>query len=163
MFFVTGNNLSDYCKKKEEQEDYGKAVVFPDIFHFPELYLIQSQTLYQGELILNGMLLERYMKSNIMKQMPVDESLVVPLDYESKKLSPAFRQFKPVLYRSDEQFCCLLGPDTDKGIFACAATEEEAMKAWDLAFKERLQSKAEGDEVLTYIRDTMATSKKDVW
>lgn len=98
-----------------------------------------------------------------MKQMAVDENLVVNVDYESGSLSAAMRQFKPVLYREGEQFCCLLGPGPDTGIFACGATEDEAISRWDQAFKERLQSRSDGDEVATFIRDTLATSKKDVW
>lgn len=98
-----------------------------------------------------------------MKQMPIDESLLVAFDYDAPGLSAAVRQFKPALYKEEELFCCLLGPDTEDGIYACGATEDEALKNWDIAFKERLKSKGENDEVAQYIKDTLATSKKDVW
>ena len=98
-----------------------------------------------------------------MKQMAIDESLIVPLDYEVPGLSAAIRQFKPILYKEGELFCCILGPDLEQGIYSCGATEDEALKNWDAAFKDRLKSKGEDDELAQYLKDTLATSKNDVW
>jgi hypothetical protein len=98
-----------------------------------------------------------------MQQMVIDEKLLVPLDYESGDLSPSIKQFRPTLFKDDEKFCCLLGPDFDRGIFACGATEEEALSTWEEEFKQRLTSTGEDDEIAKYIRDTLATKKDDVW
>lgn len=98
-----------------------------------------------------------------MKQMAIDEHDIVSLDYESPSLPRAVREFRPALYRDGELYCCLLGPDREEGIFGSGATEDEAIKAWNSAFKERLQSRSKSDEVLQYIRDTRATSPDDVW
>ncbi len=98
-----------------------------------------------------------------MKQMAIDESALVAVDYDAPELSAAIRQFKPALYKNEELFCCILGPDEEEGIFACGATEDEALKNWDSAFKDRLKSKGENDEVAQYIKDTLATSPNDVW
>ncbi len=98
-----------------------------------------------------------------MKQMNIDENLVVNIDYTDSALSAIVRQFKPVLFKDGELICCLLGPDRDQGIFGCGSTEDEAIKNWEDAFRERFESNNEEDEVAAYIKDTLAISKKDVW
>lgn len=98
-----------------------------------------------------------------MKQMSVDESLIVHIDYEDPALSSAVRQFKPVLYKEDELFCCILGPDREQGIYACGSTEDGAIRNWEDAFRERVKSKNDDDEIVLYIKDTLTTLKKDVW
>jgi len=95
--------------------------------------------------------------------MTVDEHNIIPLDYESHKLPRAVREFRPTLYKNDEMYCCIPGPGIEDGIYATGATEDEAVRSWNIAFKERLQSKSKDDEVLQYIRDTLATSADDVW
>ena len=98
-----------------------------------------------------------------MQQIVIDEELIVPLDYESPQLSKAVKQFKPTLYREGEAFVCVLGPDKEQAIYGHGVTEDEALKNWGEEFKERVKSKGENDVVAQYIKDTLATSKKDVW
>ena len=98
-----------------------------------------------------------------MKQILIGEDLIVPIDYDSLEYSAAIRQFRPTLYKQDEQFCCILGPDQEQAIYATGATEDEAIKNWNIAFKERMKSKAEDDEIAQYVRDTLTTSKNDTW
>lgn len=98
-----------------------------------------------------------------MKQLSIEEHCIVPLDYDSLEFSPAVRQFRPTLYRDAESFCCILGPDHEHAIEGCGSTEDEALKMWEKAFKERLKSTGEDDELVQFIRDTLATSKEDVW
>lgn len=98
-----------------------------------------------------------------MQQILIDKSLVVPLDYDSKKLHGYIRQFKPTLYREGEAFVCVLGPDEETAIYGRGSTEDEALQDWETAFNERLKSKGENDVVVQYIKDTIATSPKDVW
>ncbi len=95
--------------------------------------------------------------------MTIDEHYVIPMDYESPNMPKAVKEFRPTLYKDDEMYCCILGPDPADGIFGSGATEDEAIRSWNDAFKERLQSKSKSDEVLQYIRDTLATSPDDVW
>jgi hypothetical protein len=98
-----------------------------------------------------------------MQQMVIDEELVIPLDYESRELHGYVRQFKPTLYAEGDLFVCVLGPDPEQAIYGRGATEDEAIQDWEAAFKERLKSKGENDVVAQFIKDTLATSKKDVW
>ena len=98
-----------------------------------------------------------------MQQIVIHEELIVPLDYESEKVHGYVRQFKPTLYRDGDSFVCVLGPDAEQGIYGQGATEDEAIQNWETEFKERLKSKGDNDLVAQYIKDTLATSKKDVW
>ena len=95
--------------------------------------------------------------------MLIEEDRIVTLDYDSAQLPRSVRQFQPTLYKEDESFICVLGPDLEQAVYGRGATEDEAIKAWEKDFKERLQSKGEDDSVAQYLRDTMATSKNDVW
>lgn len=98
-----------------------------------------------------------------MQQVVINEELIVPLDYESPELSSSVRQFKPTLYKEGELFVCVLGPDAEQAIYGRGATEDEALTNWEADFKDRLKSKGDDDIVAQYIKDTLATSKKDVW
>jgi hypothetical protein len=98
-----------------------------------------------------------------MQQIVIDEDLIVPLNYESKELPGSIRQFKPTLYKEGDAFVCVLGPDVEQAIYGRGATEDEALQNWEADFKDRLKSKGDNDVVAQYIKDTLATSKKDVW
>jgi hypothetical protein len=98
-----------------------------------------------------------------MQQMNIDESKLVPINFESSDVPPAVRQFKPTLYKDGELFCCILGPDIEQGVHACGVTEDEAINEWTAALKERMQNTNPDDAVALYIKDTLATSKNDVW
>lgn len=98
-----------------------------------------------------------------MQQIVIDEDHIVPLNYDSPDLSKSVRQFKPTLYTEGDFFVCVLGPDVEQAIYGRGVTEDEALKNWEKDFKDRLKSKGDNDTVAQYIRDTLATSKKDVW
>lgn len=113
-------------------------------------------------LISTGILIEQNCKK-AMQQIVINEDLIVPLDYKSLELSSAVRQFKPTLYKEGDSFVCVLGPDAEQAIYGRGATEDEALENWEEDFNDRLKSKGENDTIAQYIRDTLATSKKDVW
>lgn len=98
-----------------------------------------------------------------MQQMAVDESAIVRIDYSSPDLPFSVREFRPTVYKDREGYNCLLGPDTETGIFGTGVSIRQAVNDWDRSFSERLQHQDPDDEVVQYIRDTRATHKKDVW
>lgn len=75
-----------------------------------------------------------------MKQMVVPEDLLVPYDYEDPVLPDEVRQFKPILYKKEETFHCVLGESESEGISGLGSTEDEAIVDWVQAFRERIQS-----------------------
>ncbi|MGN6491459.1 MAG: hypothetical protein ACTHLE_05635 [Agriterribacter sp.] len=98
-----------------------------------------------------------------MKQMTVPEELLIPIDYDAPETPPEVKQFRPVLFQREEVFHCVLGTDEATGIAATGATEDEAIAQWLSAFKERLKNGNDQDELLIYIRDTMAAGNLHVW
>ncbi len=60
------------------------------------------------------------------------------MDYESLVLPPLFRQFQPAVFQDGDEFCCILGPDPERGIFGCAATLEQSIKDWEMQARERV-------------------------
>ena len=100
-----------------------------------------------------------------MKQMSVDDSLVVHLNYDREDLPQSVKEFRPILFQEGDAFCCLLGPDPRIGVFGCGQTKEEAIKDWDADFRQRIKDRKNPsrNEVTQYILDTMATSKSKVW
>lgn len=98
-----------------------------------------------------------------MKQMNIPRQMQVPVDYERKDLSGPVRQLRPVVWKEGTDFCCLLGPDPQEGVFGCGATAEAAINDWETHMKQRLQQAGLADEVAQYVKDALETSKDDVW
>ncbi|MGN6416380.1 MAG: hypothetical protein ACTHMC_02730 [Pseudobacter sp.] len=98
-----------------------------------------------------------------MQQMAVDEKSIVKIDYTSADLPFSVREFRPTVYSDREGYNCLLGPDTENGIFGTGVSIRQAVNDWDRSFSERLLQADPEDEVVQYIRDTRAIHKKDVW
>jgi len=42
-------------------------------------------------------------------------------------------------------------------------TEDEAVAKWIVAFRERMTNASDQDVLVQYIRDTLATSRRNVW
>lgn len=118
--------------------------------------------LYSPLQSIAGMFIE-VVKENTMKQMVIRDEAVVHVDYESSDLPATVRQFKPVIYEEGNAFCCILGPDRDKGIYSCGGSVKEAIHNWDASFHKRLSNYKEDDEVARFVLDTLSVSKKDVW
>lgn len=98
-----------------------------------------------------------------MKQMVISEEAVVHVNYESADFPATVRQFKPVIFKEKDSFCCILGPDKETGVFGCGRSVKEAIKDWDASFHKRLSNYKEDDEVARFLLDSLSVSKKDVW
>jgi hypothetical protein len=98
-----------------------------------------------------------------MKQMNVPEQMKVNVDYTHTDLPPSVRTFRPLLFRDGRLYCCILGPDLEKGIFGCGDTEHDAFLDWDKSYQLRVKSSNENDEMARYIKDTLKASVKKVW
>jgi len=98
-----------------------------------------------------------------MKQMNVEEEKKVPIDFGIDGLPKSIKVFEPLLFREGDEYCCILGPSLEEGIYGRGATEKEAFIDWDQNLKERIKSKDPNDSVAQYVIDTLNTSVKDVW
>lgn len=98
-----------------------------------------------------------------MKQMSPPEESLIPIDYEASDTAPEVKQFRPILFQQDEVFHCVLGKDEETGIIGTGATEDEAIAQWLATFKDRVKNGNDQDELVVYIRDTMAAGNLHVW
>jgi hypothetical protein len=98
-----------------------------------------------------------------MEQMNMEGMNVIPLNYEDPALPAAVRDFRPAVYLDDSGYCCILGPDPQRGIFGRGGSQQEAIADWLQQFNERIDHPAAGDELAKEIIDSMSISKKDVW
>lgn len=94
--------------------------------------------------------------------MKINEEDLVPFDYEAGE-DDAVRQLRPVLYRREGLYCCLLGPDQQSGILGRGSSAEEALSDWIAALTARIAAPGEQDEVAGYAKDQLGISKDDVW
>ncbi len=98
-----------------------------------------------------------------MEQMNVEEHKKILIDYDDASLSKFIRQFRPMIYREGDQYCCVLGPDPQTGVFACSNSLEEALSEWTEELKKRASAPGSNDEVKQFINDTLNQSVDDVW
>lgn len=98
-----------------------------------------------------------------MEQMNVEENKKVVLNYEDPTLTKFVRQFRPLVYRDGNLYCCILGPNPETGVFACADSLEDTLQQWTEEVKKRASAPGTGDEVKQYINDTLNQSVDDVW
>ncbi len=95
--------------------------------------------------------------------MDIPQQMQVSVDFESEGLSRGVKELRPVVWREGTDFCCLLGPDPQEGIFGCGNTAEAAMNDWETHLRERIEIAGASDEVAQYAIDTLQISKDDVW
>lgn len=97
-----------------------------------------------------------------MEQMNIEEQYKVHLN-AADTLPRSFKEFNPVVFRQDNRYCCILGPDPQSGVFGCGATPEEAVRDWDKQLKALVDNHADDDPVAQYVLDTLQASKNKVW
>lgn len=98
-----------------------------------------------------------------MEQMNVDEAAKVVIDYSAVPLPKSAGILQPLIYRKDENYCCVLGPEPSTGIFGTGSTPQEAIVDWDVALTARLATAGDDDEVIQYVRDVYKAGNTEVW
>ncbi len=98
-----------------------------------------------------------------MEQMKIATDKIVPLDFESEELPVEIRALRPVVFREETSYWCLLGPDPHQGIFGNGETVMDALADWLENLRLRLKTVDEDDEVANYANETLRASNRDVW
>jgi hypothetical protein len=91
-----------------------------------------------------------------MKQMhPKPESVInIPLSGAAKAL-------QPILFKEGKDFCCLLGPNPQEGVFGCGNTPKQALLDWELHLKEHLATAGDKDEVVQHVKSILDKDKEE--
>jgi len=87
-----------------------------------------------------------------MEQMKSDGLVVVSIDYDAPEVPDSVKQTRPLLYHDGDAYCCVLGPDTQSGIFGAGFTVQEALANFDKHFQEVLQHPLPGNPVSDFIQ-----------
>jgi hypothetical protein len=98
-----------------------------------------------------------------MEQMKISSDKIVPIDFESEDLPSEIRELRPVVFKEEASYWCLLGPDPHQGIFGSGESPLDALSDWLENLRIRLKTLDEEDEVANYARDTLQTTNRDVW
>ena len=98
-----------------------------------------------------------------MEQMKISSDKIVPIDFESEDLPSEIRELRPVVFKEEASYWCLLGPDPHKGIFGSGESPLDALADWLENLRIRLKTLDEEDEVANYAWDTLQTTNRDVW
>jgi len=91
-----------------------------------------------------------------MVQMQIAQRDRVNVDFRKESLPVSVKIFQPMLFQDGGQYTCLWGPDFHEGILGQGITAEEALKDWDLHFRDRIKSKNREDDVAQYVLNVLA-------
>lgn len=97
-----------------------------------------------------------------MKQMEIDEDKKVEVNFDADNLSMEMRELRPVVFRKGDAYCCLFGPDPQKGVFGFGCTADEALANWQHNLSERMLSASEDDEFAWYVHNALRASNEKV-
>ena len=90
-----------------------------------------------------------------MKQEKKDNKQIINVEY-----SGAASLLLPTLYKQDEMFYCLLGPNNSEGVFGSGTTPERAIKNWDDNLKKHLATAGPDNEIVQYVTIILSESNK---
>jgi hypothetical protein len=90
-----------------------------------------------------------------MEQMKINPEAVITVDFQNENLPTSVQQLKPEVFREEDAFCVILGPDPFAGIFGCGETLEEALRDWDNNLADEIENPTEGNETTRYILEIL--------
>ncbi|OOG15923.1 hypothetical protein BWD42_22655 [Sphingobacterium sp. CZ-UAM] len=98
-----------------------------------------------------------------MEQMKIAAEKIVPIDFDSEELPYEIRELRPVVFKEETSYWCLLGPDVETGILGNGETVSDAFEDWLKMLRKRLKSTDDRDEVANFIRDSLTASNRKIW
>jgi hypothetical protein len=95
-----------------------------------------------------------------MQQMTVPEEVTVKINPDDKSLPEAVRTLQPLVFKDRDAFCCVLGPNTEEGVFGCGDSAKAALEDWEANMRKRIIYHKKDDEVAGFIIDKLNASIK---
>ncbi|WP_285011220.1 hypothetical protein [Pedobacter faecalis] len=97
-----------------------------------------------------------------IKNMKIDKAAIVQPDFE---LPTAAEVLHPVLFKEGDQYCCLLGPDPQAGVFGCGTSAQEAVNDWEQELKDRVNNAGASDKLTSQIIEELnaEATRRMVW
>jgi hypothetical protein len=94
-----------------------------------------------------------------MKHMDWPEDEREKINFSDPNLPQAVRILRPLVFKDGENFCVVLGPNPQEGVFGCGKTANEALHDWNNNLNERLGQDDDSDELAKEIIITLADAK----
>jgi hypothetical protein len=93
-----------------------------------------------------------------MEQMKSDGLDRVVVDFDDSSLPENVRALRPLVWHDRTQYCVLLGPDPDIGVFGRGETVDAALEQWSWNLQERMLRPEAEDSVAQFIRNSLDAS-----
>jgi hypothetical protein len=87
------------------------------------------------------------------------ENVVIPINYDDEGNSRFIKKLRPVVFRREEDYCCLLGPNLEHGIAGCGVTPDNAIINWEQQIMSRLENLEDNDTVALEARKMLISNK----
>lgn len=94
-----------------------------------------------------------------MEQMNMAGLELVPMDYENDPLPKEVKGLRPAVYMDGTDYCVLLGPDPQEGIFGCSSTKEAAIEDWRNHLLSRISHPSPEDHLAFEVIDLLKADK----
>jgi len=70
---------------------------------------------------------------------------VINTDYNAEDLPESVKKYHPVVYKDGDEYCCILGPNPQDGIFGSGSNVQEAVMDWDSHYRDYMADADEED------------------
>jgi hypothetical protein len=90
-----------------------------------------------------------------MKQMKINSDSIIDIEFDG-----VAKLLNPIVFKEGNSYCCILGADPQIGVFGCGDTPQDAVNDWDNNLKEHLSKSDSDDEVVAYVKETLAAIPK---
>ena len=94
-----------------------------------------------------------------MVQMSFEGLQKVDIDYADATVPESVKIVRPLLFQQDNAFCCVLGPDPQRGIIGCGYNVADTLKDFDKHLQARRNNHETGDEVAIFIEAAYTAAK----
>jgi hypothetical protein len=94
-----------------------------------------------------------------MEQMKSEGLDIAVVDFDDPSLPENVRALRPLVWHDKTQYCVLLGPDPDNGVFGRGETVHAALEQWNWNLQERMLRPEADDDVAQFIRDSLPSGK----
>ena len=112
---------------------------------------------------VHGTILAIGLQTIYMIQLDVPNDLKVDIDFSDNTLPKSAKMFMPLVFKDGDSYCCILGPNSEEGVFGCGKTPADALKEWDKNLEKKKGINDPDDEVAFYINETLTRNKDQVW
>jgi hypothetical protein len=96
-----------------------------------------------------------------MVQMSFEGLDKIEIDFTDPALPESVMILRPLLFYKEGGYCCILGPDPQRGVLGCGYSAKEAMSDFDQHLQELRNKPRADDEVSIFVASAYANVIRD--